>query len=356
MLAPDNATTDAPMLKLWLPCRCRCASRWAIAIWLACLTALAAGQLSAQTRLPSDLQSAVPSQLSPNTSAATRQLSQSEEAQILMERALLSGVWGPPVHCFVAQEINVLGRIVRGSGLYARGRSGFGEMKLSLKIVAGDHLNILDEVSDGRMLHISQTIDGTRECRRIDLDRVREYLGRFTEQDRTDPLVALHLAIGGQNEKLRALCQQYKWVSVQPGKFSQPGKMGEIDVWWLRGERASEPVPLHGLTEMDNMLASADGAGLAPDHARIAIGRTPPLQYWLYHVEESRRAKTDGPSPGYSLVAKIDYYQPVIREMPETMFDYDPEAYAASVERMVDETRKYTPPSRQPASQTAARP
>lgn len=337
--------------------RCCAASfHWSRVLLAGLLMAFGGGSAPAQTSLPADLQHMIPSPQNPAPSATTRRLTPSEEAQFLMERALLSGVWGPPVHCFVAQEISVLGRIVRGSGLYARGRSGFGEMKLSLKIVAGDHLNILDQVSDGRMLHISQTVGGVRECRRIDLERVREYLGRFNvEQDRTDPLVALHLAIGGQNEKLRALCQQYKWVAAHPGKFVQPGKMGEIDVWWLRGERIGQPGPLRGLTEMDGLLAMADGAGLAPDQARVAIGRTPPLQYWLYHVEETRRPKPDAPAPGFSLVAKIDYYQPVVRDMPPTMFDYDPEAYASSVERMVDETRKYVPPARTPDSQTAAR-
>ena len=346
MLASDQAPTQRV--------RYRCLSLLLIyAVPLSLL--MFCGSIRAQTRVPSELQQVLPGSQSFVPTAAAKPQTQAEEAHALIKQAVISGVWGPPVHCMIAQEITLLDRVLRGSGLYARGRSGLGEMKMSLKIVAGDHLNVLEQVSDGRMFHISQTIDGQQKCRRVDLGRVREYLGRFTQQDRNDPLVALHLAIGGQNEKLRALCQQYKWVAVQPGKFAQPGRLGEIDVWWLRGERTSEPVPLRGLTEMDNMLAAADGAGMAPDHVKIALGRTPPLQYWLYHVEETRRAKSDEPGAGYSYVATIDYYQPVIREMPETMFDYDPAVYV-SVEDMVDETRKYVPPSRMPASQTAARP
>ena len=315
----------------------------------------AAASLSAQTPLPFDLQHVVPSAKHPAPSTSARRLSQAEEAQTLMQLAVLRGVWGPPVHCLVGQEITMLDRTVRGSGLYARGGSGLGEMKMSLEIVAGDHLNILNQVSDRYILHTSHTIDGVRECRRVDLGRVREYLGRFTEEDRDDPLVALHLAIGGQNEKLRALCQQYHWTSVQPGKFAQPGGTGEIDVWWLHGERMAVPTTLRGLTEMDSLLASADGAGIAPDRAKIALGRAPPLQYWLYHVEESRQPKSKDLAAGKSLVAKIDYYQPVIREMPPAMFNYDPEVYASGVERMIDETRKYTPPARTPADKTASR-
>ena len=322
---------------------------------LGCCLALATASLSAQTPVPRDLQHVIPSAQHPAPSATARRLTQAEEAQTLMRLAVLRGVWGPPVHCLVGQEITLLNRTVRGSGLYARGGSGLGEMKMSLEIVAGDHLNILNQVSDRYMLHTSQTIDGKRECRRVDLGRVREYLGRFTEADRDDPLVALHLAIGGQNEKLRALCQQYNWTQVQPGKFAQPGGTGEIDVWWLRGERTSAPTALHGLTEMDAMLTRADEAGLAPDHAKIALGRTPPLQYWLYHVEETRQPTATALGTGQSVVAKVDYYQPVIREMPPAMFNYDPEVYASSVERMIDETRKYVPPARISPTKTAAR-
>lgn len=321
---------------------------------LASCLALAATKLPAQTPLPLDLQHVIPSAKNPAPSSTARRLTQAEEAQTLIRLAVLRGVWGPPVHCLVGQEITLLDRTVRGSGLYARGGSGLGEMKMSLEIVAGDRLNNVNQVSDRYMMHTSQTIDGTRECRRVDLGRVREYLGRFTEADRDDPLVALHLAIGGQNEKLRALCQQYDWIAVQPGKFTQPGGTGEIDVWWLRGQRTGAPPTLRGLAEIDGLLASADGAGIAPDHARIALGRTPPLQYWLYHVEETRQPKTNEPGAGSRLIAKIDYYQPVIREMPPTMFNYDPEVYASSVERMIDETRKYVPPARIPANKTAA--
>ncbi|MGN6546560.1 MAG: hypothetical protein ACTHK7_16010 [Aureliella sp.] len=334
-----------------------------------------------QVSVPSSLQDAIPSAEHPAPSASGHRSNPAEDARLLMERALLSGVWGPPVHCRIRQEITLLDRRLHGVGLYARGRSGFGEMKMTLKVVAADHLNVLHQVSDGRMLHTLQIQtplnsarqasaangeaagpgsveprQSTTEGWRVDLGRVREYLVSFTEQDRVDPQVALHLAIGGQNEKLRALCQQYKWVTVQPGKLTQPGNLGEIDVWWLRGERATEPGPLRGLAEIDASLAGADSAGLAPDHAKIAIGRTPPLQFWLYHVEESRRERTDGQGPkGYSLVSKIDYYQPIIQEMPPAMFS-DSEAYASSVERIVDETRRYLPPTRQAEAQTAARP
>lgn len=357
----------------------RLAAKWQLLLILLVIGSLERASWS-QLPVPSSLEDAIPSPQHPAPSASGRRSTPAEDARLLMERALLSGVWGPPVHCRIRQEITLLDQRLHGVGLYARGRSGLGEMKMTLKIVAGDHLNVLHQVSDGRMLHtlqIQTPLHAARQARsandartparaeaetrttegwRVDLGRVRQYLGGFTEQDCVDPQVALHLAIGGQNEKLRALCQQYRWITVQPGKLTQPGNLGEIDVWWLRGERATEPGPLRGLAEIDSSLAGADSAGLAPDHAKIAIGRSVPLQFWLYHVEESRRAKTHGDGPkGYSLVSKIDYYQPVIQEMPPAMFS-DPEAYASSVERIVDETRRYLPPTRTAENQTASAP
>jgi len=306
--------------------------------------------------VPVQLEGQLPVAANRSPASTAQRLTSNDEAHLILERALLSAVWGPPMQCLVQQEILMFDRRLAGSGRYFRGRSGLGEMKLNIKIVAGDHLNILHQVSDGRTLHTLQTIDGTTEGWRVDLGRVREYLGRFTQQDRLDPLVALHLSIGGQNEKLRAICQQYKWTSVESGKFLQPGKQTEeVDVWWLRGERNLEASRLRGQAEIDGLLAGADATGLAPQEIKIAIGRTAPLQYWLYHVEEIRRGRGKGNEGGYSLVARIDYHQPLIQEIAATTFS-DPEVYATNVEPMVDETRKYLPPSRLPTSPTAAQP
>jgi hypothetical protein len=302
--------------------------------------------------IPLGMQSVLPVPSNPVPVTSSGSISQEEQAKRVMCSALLSGVWGPPVHCLISQEINLRDRRLFGSGEYARGSSGLGEMKLVLKIAAGDHLNCLNQVSDGRTLRVLHTIADKEEGSHVDLVRVREYLGRFSEQDRADPLVALHLAIGGQNEKLRALCTQYKWVSIKPGKFSQPGRMGEIDVWWLHGQRNTAEAALHGTAKIDAMMAAADDAGIAPSSATIAIGRTSPLQYWLYHVEEVRHPKASHPA-GYAISAKMDYYQPVIRDMPPNMFHA--EDYASSAGTDIDETQKYQPPPRAPTVHTAGR-
>ncbi len=107
-----------------------------------------------------------------------------------------------------------------------------------LTVVAGDYQNRLEQISDGRRLRMVQRHDGKEVGSHVDLVKVSEYLGNFNrEKDMQDPLVALHLSIGGQNEKLRAVCQQYRWTSVKVGKHQQPGHDDEVDVWWLEGER-----------------------------------------------------------------------------------------------------------------------
>lgn len=343
------------MLALIVTALCKL-HRWQLQL-VACLLLVTLGsvRVCAQSgpTIPVAMQSVLPAAPSPVPIAAVDPNGQEEQANRVMRSALLSAVWGPPVRCLVSQEIHLFDRRLFGAGEYARGNSGVGEMKLVLKIAAGDHLNCLKQISDGRTLRVLQTIDDKVEGSHVDLVRVREYLSGFNEQDRSDPLVALHLAIGGQNEKLRALCQQYKWLSIKPGKFSQPGRMGEIDVWWLHGERNCEAAAIRGTAKIDAMMAAADDAGMAPDHATVAIGRASPLQFWLYHVEEVRHPKIGQPVPGYALTAKMDYYQPVICEMPPNMFDA--EDYASSAGTDVDETQKYQPPPRSSALQTARR-
>ncbi len=277
---------------------------------------------------------------------AARHLSQQEQASIILKSALLSAVWGPPARCMVSQEITLLDRTIRGSGEYARGASGVGEMKMILKVVAGDHLNSLKQVSDGRVLRIAQTIDGKEEDSHVDLGRVREYLGTFSDEDRQDPLVALHLAIGGQNEKIRGLCQQYNWTSVRPGKFTQPGRVEEVDVWWLRGERTSTPTLIAGTAMIDKVIATPDDIGMRPSQALIAIGRGLPMQFWLYHVEESRPMSPDRPETSYAYLAKIDYYDPAYCEIPLGTFNAD--SFVSTAGTDIDETNRYQPPLRTP--------
>ncbi len=73
-------------------------------------------------------------------------------------------------------------------------------MKLVLQAVAGNSQNRLEQVSDGRRMRMVLRINGVEEGYHVDLTKVHKALGSFTQEDFVDPEVALHLAIGGQNE------------------------------------------------------------------------------------------------------------------------------------------------------------
>jgi hypothetical protein len=280
----------------------------------------------------------------PHYEASSAPATAEARANLLLTSALRQSVWGPAVACRVRQSISILDRRLFGVGQYAHGGgNGWGKLKLSIRMPAGDQVNALQQISDGRVLYTTRHVGTEVERSRVNIERVREYLGTITQPDLDDPLVALHLATGGQPELLRTLCQQYHWYSVSAGK------LGEIDVWWLRGRRTDEPPALRGQAEIDLQLAASDPAGLIPLHAQIALGRSQPLPLWLYRVEQSREAIWAGGGPNGPLVSTIEFFQPqIVTQMPEEMFE-DWEA-KTSVDPIVDETRKYLPPPRATSS------
>ena len=308
------------------------------ALGLICLLSLACSA-SAQTPAPLPAPDGLPGALpeSQTASKTPRHLSQADQANIILQNALLKAVWGPPVHCKIHQEITAAGQTIRGTGIYARG--GLGEMKLVLQAVAGNSQNRLEQVSDGRRLRAVLRINGEEEGYHVDLTRIHKYLGGFTQEDFDKPEVALHLAIGGQNEKLRGLCQMYEWTSVKATVAQPPESSVEIPVWELTGVGNFKGV-LKGTAPIDAGLPYIDGAKVAPDAVKIVVGRGGSLPFWLYSVEETR--STPSELAGKKLVMRIDYYDPVIAKMPPGTFSA--EDFAASAGTDADETAKYQPP------------
>lgn len=315
-----------------------------LAIGLLCL-ALLACQAYTQTPAPLPVPEGLPNAFPPSQAAingnTARHLSQTDQASIILKRALLNAVWGTPVHCKIHQEITAAGQTVRGTGIYARG--GLGEMKLVLQAVAGNSQNKLEQVSDGRRLRGVLRINGEEEGYHVDLTRIHKYLGGFTQEDFTDPKVALHLAIGGQNEKLRGLCQLYEWTSVKATTYQQPESSQETEVWELTGVRTAKDGKLNGVLQgtapIDGSLVASDDAKVAPDSVKIIVARGGPLPFWLYSVEETRSA----PSELGGVSARIDYFDPIIAKMPPGTFSA--EDFASSAGSDIDETVKYQPPA-----------
>lgn len=308
---------------------------WPAVFCLAFVACPVRAQSPAPIPVPEGLSTPLPEAKSASTTA--RHLSQTDQANIILKRALLGAVWGQPVHCKIHQEITAAGQTIRGTGIYARG--GLGEMKLVLQAVAGNSQNRLEQVSDGRRLRVVLRINGEEEGYHVDLTRIHKYLGGFTQEDFSDPNVALHLAIGGQNEKLRGLCQLYEWTSVRATTYRQPESSEDTPVWELTGVRNLKGV-LKGTAPIDGSLVASDDAKIAPDAVKITVARGGALPFWLYAVEETRTQPSN--LVGKRLAMRIEYYDPVIAKMPPGTFSA--EDFASSAGSDIDETIKYQPP------------
>ncbi len=161
----------------------------------------------------------------------------------IMHLALHEAVWGGAAACDVRQTMELYGHKLSGFGKYVRGGQGSGKLRMSLQLPAGDQMNSLLQVSDGELLYALENIGGKARRTRVDLGKVRERL-TISPESLNDPVIAMYLAIGGQAELLRKLCQQYEWTTVEAGK------LGEEPVWWLTGRLAQTPPPERALQKL----------------------------------------------------------------------------------------------------------
>lgn len=266
-----------------------------------------------------------------------------ETATLLIHNALRQAVWGPAVVCKVRQRITLLDKQLLGTGKYAHAGQGSGQLKMHVRLAAGDQVNTLVQVSDGRVLYTTENIGNVSQRSRIDLNRVREYLGPLTSASLEDPVIAMYLAVGGQAELLRKLAQQYKWTNVQAGK------LGEVEVWWLSGELAAEPPVVRALAEVDQILFLPNNSGLLPTSVRIALGKRGPLPLWLYQVEQARDKSLQNIKGDTALSMLLEFTEPtVVEQLPAELFQSQ-----SSTETIVEETRRYLPPAPAPSTATA---
>lgn len=257
-----------------------------------------------------------------------------ETATLLLHNALRQAVWGPAVTCKIRQRQTLLDKQLVTIGTYAHAGQGSGQLKMHVRLAADERINTLVQVSDGRVLYSTLNIGGVSNRSRVDLYRIREYLGPITTASLEDPVIAMYLAVGGQAELLRKLVQQYRWTHVQTGR------MDEIEVWWLTGELASEPPAIRALSEMDQMLFAANNSGLLPTKVRIALGKGDPFPLWLYQVEQAREESLAGIKSGTRLSMLMEFTEPkIVKELPPETFQS-----LASNDTIIEETRRYLPP------------
>lgn len=257
--------------------------------------------------------------------------------QILFQ-SLHEAVWGPPALSEVRQSIQLGNHQMTGFGKYVRGGQGSGKLRMSLQLPAGDQMNTLLQVSDGELLVTQELIGGVSQRSRVDLGKVRERLV-FTTDSPNDPAVAMYLAIGGQAEVLRKLCQQYNWIKVEEGT------LGSEPVWWLTGKLANEPPLVRALAEVDTALFIPNQSALLPTDALVAIGRREAsVPFWLFQIEQFRSSEgvTDLGHRAQLSVA-TEWASPTRLTTAQLTADLFESKLAN--EHFVEETKLYLPPS-----------
>ena len=211
---------------------------------------------------------------------------------------------------------------------------GSGQLKMHVRLATEKRINTLLQVSDGRVMYSTQHIGNTVQRSRVDLYRIREYLGPISTASLEDPIIAMYLAVGGQAELLRNLSQQYRWTHVQAGQ------LGDVEVWLLSGELATEPPAIRASAEVDQLLFGPHNSNLLPTKVRIALGKGDPFPLWLYQIEQAREECLVGIKSNTRLSMLLEFTEPSEpQNVTPEMFQSE-----ASEETIVEETRRYLPP------------
>lgn len=266
----------------------------------------------------------------------SREIPSREMAAQILHRCLMESVWGKPVLCEVRQNIRMFDKKRSSFGKYVRGGQGGGKMRLSLQVPAGDQMNSLLQVGDGELLSTLMDVGEQSTRTQVDLGKIRDRL-TITAQSLQDPTIAIYLAVGGQAELLRKLCQQYQWISATEGR------LGERKVWWVKGEAIKQPPPVHGLAPIDVRLFDAK-TGLSPLRATLAVGHLDSeTAFWLYQVEETYQ-HTNANQSQLTVLTEWDTPSPLTpAQLVPDLFRLSVSDSQALYESR-DETKLYLPP------------
>lgn len=303
------------------------------AIWLICTVGGSPGVAqSPQTTAP--IQPLQP-QERPGPSPIPATPSAHETGSLLIHNALRQAVWGPARSCKIRQRTTLLDKQLISYGSYMHAGQGSGQLKMHVRLATEKRINTLLQVSDGRVMYSTQHIGNTLQRSRVDLNRIREYLGPISTASLEDPVIAMYLAVGGQAELLRNLSQQYRWTHVQAAE------LGNVDVWLLSGELATEPPAIRAAAEVDQLLFQPNDSKLLPTKVRVALGKGEPFPLWLYQVEQAREECLVGIKSNTRLSMLLEFTEPrALTNVTPEMFQSD-----ASEETIVEETRRYLPPA-----------
>ena len=307
------------------------ACKWRLLLWVSAL--LVAFYIAPAVGFCQLSQAPIPARQTPN-----------EIGTEILHRCLHEAVWGPPSVCTVRQSIHLFGKQISGFGKAFRAGEGSGKLKYSMQLPAGNSMNSLLQVSDGQLLHTIEDIGGVRSRTIIDLDKIRKRLV-IDNNSVYDPVVAMYLAVGGQAEKIRKLCQLYHWEDVRSGHSNGN------EVWILTGKIASVPQAARAVAATDQALSNPNHSAILPTQVRLLVSKADAeIPYWLYQVEERRTEAEVSPANRRADLHLVTEWVDPIREK------IDPRHFEplSNNDPFSEETEAYLPPqpnfARLPAS------
>lgn len=259
----------------------------------------------------------------------------------IVHLALIESVFGDPIHCEVQTSIEQSGRLMSGVGSYVRGGKGEGRMRHSVRMGAAKRLYTFLQVCDGQRLISIEDIGERKLHAEIDCEQVRSRVLPSLARSKDslyDPVNSIHLALGGQAEVLRGLCQRYEWYSVTQRQLDG------VPVWVIQGRLAKLPPEEHGKAAVDLELFQIE-AESAPSFAEAVISTDKAeIPFWLHKLTLRRPLAQQGESKFRSFKSVTQWIAP----RPLTPDQIDAHLFqlpSAGIREYVDETARYLPPA-----------
>ena len=172
----------------------------------------------------------------------------------------------PTISAKIRQRIEMFGQKMAGSGSYQQLRtSRRPKWRLELSMQAGDSDIRLERMCDGQTLWMVRQFDETQSQQRIDLERVRERLGKESAK-----LMGM-LEFSALSETVAKLSDNFQFGKVEPVLVSS------VEMWRLKGV----------WKQQDN-----GGTGQIPTGVEILLGRDDKIPYRVEFFQNT----TDGPT------------------------------------------------------------
>ncbi|HBE71001.1 MAG TPA: hypothetical protein DDW52_22880 [Planctomycetaceae bacterium] len=259
----------------------------------------------------------------------------------IVHLALIESVFGEPIHCEVQTSIEQSGRLMSGVGSYVRGGKGEGRMRHSVRMGAAKRLYTFLQVCDGQRLISIEDIGEGKLHAEIDCEQVRSRVLPSLARSKDslyDPVNSIHLALGGQAEVLRGLCQRYQWYAVTEQQLDGN------PVWVIQGRLAEQPPEQHGKAAVDLELFSMQEQSVPASAEAVISTDKAKIPFWLHKLTLKR-------SPSQQADDKFRPFKSVTqwaKPRPLTPDQIDAHLFqlpSAGIREYVDETARYLPPS-----------